>query len=429
MMTPKTILYGAKSIVYRGLSWLTSPQTARMFGEPVFWLAGMRRKSKELDLSQVQRVLVVRLDEIGDMVLCFPLLRELRRLLPQARITLVVKPSVYNLVELCPYVDEILTYDWRVSDRFGVLRRHGRALTLACHHLLPRRFDLAILPRWDADRYHASYVVYFSGAPWRIAYSESVTARKGLINHGFDRLFTHVLRDNAIKHQVEHNLDIIRFLGRHEQNVGLEMWIGAEDEAFAESLLKDHAIGPQDMLIAFAPGAGWPGRQWPLVRFAELGRWLQAEHGARIVIVGGPGEEPLGLELQQTLGSSVVNACGKTTLRQMAALLGRCSLFVGNDAGPMHVAAATGVPVVALFGSGWYQRFAPWCKHYTIVRSQLPCSPCGEQCVYDRPWCMLGITVEQVKRAVVEQLRQAQASIEQLEQCRLKQGYREWTSP
>jgi len=112
------LVQSSMSAVRHVLDWLIFPRGTLIFAEPFFWSLGRRRTGKEIDLSQVNRVLVVRLDEIGDVVMTTPFLRELRRRLPDAWITLVVKPAAYNLVELCPYVHEVRTYDWRGSRYF-----------------------------------------------------------------------------------------------------------------------------------------------------------------------------------------------------------------------------------------------------------------------------------------------------------------------
>jgi len=403
-----------KAIVKRALSWLATPQAAILFGEPFFHLAGMRRRNTG-SLSQVKRALVVRLDEIGDVVMTTSFLRELRRNLPEAWITLVVKSQIYNLVELCPYVNEVLTYDWKVKGRLVNLRRHGRALRLAWRHLWRHRFDLAILPRWDTDYYHGTFLLYFSGARWRVGYSENVIDRKKSLNGGFDRLLTFPLNDNTLRHEVEHNLDVIRYLGGHVQDDRLELWMSKEDETFAERFLTKAGVKLDNLLVGLAPGAGVPKRLWPIDRFAQLGVWLQNVYGAQILVVGGPGEEPLGEELERALGTSMVNAVGRTTLRQMAALLKHCWLFVGNDAGPMHIAAAVGVPVVELschprsgspYSANSPLRFGPWGVSHMVLQPSNSRPPCVDECVADHAHCILSITVEQVKEAVAEQLRQ-----------------------
>jgi heptosyltransferase-2 len=216
-------------------------------------------------------VLVVRLDELGDLVLTVPFLRELRRNLPDASITLLVKPAAYNLMELCPYVDQLLTFDWTTDGRYPVITRHWRALQAARRALWSRPLDLAVVPRWDTDTYHAGFVAYFSGACWRLGYSENVNTDKKRLNANFDRLFTHVLNGMALKHEVARNLDIIRSLGGTVQDDRLELWFSPEDIAFGEAHLAAHGLRSDDMLIAFGPGKRDRKRRWPLSRFIELG--------------------------------------------------------------------------------------------------------------------------------------------------------------
>ncbi|MEM2293081.1 MAG: glycosyltransferase family 9 protein [Nitrososphaeria archaeon] len=393
------------------LWWPASPKVTYFWGELFFKIMGMRCKRYDLTLTEIQKVLIIRLDEIGDIVMTTPFLREIRRNLPSAWIALVVNPQVYNLVELCPYVNEVLVYNWRVSKFLKPLQRHWRALCLARKHLWKQHFDLVIVPRWDIDNYHATFIAYFSGASWRVGYSENVNEIKNQFNKGFDKFFTHVLKDQTVKHEVEHNLDIIRFLGGEIKEDHLELWLSKEDEAFAEWIIMNHNIGWKDLLVGIGPGASTSNREWPLQSFIELGKWLIKEYNAKIIVVGGSKEENLGRMLKQELGNNVINTAGMTTLRQTAALLKHCQLFIGNDSGPMHLAAAMGVPIVELSchpltGSPYAvnspYRFGPWGVKNIILQPHLPTPPCHEQCIIiNKPHCILGISVEQVKQAVV----------------------------
>lgn len=413
-----------KSLARQVLSCLSSPQSIRFIGEPLFWLMLRRRRGRTLSLRLVRRVLVVRLDEIGDVVMTTPLLRELRRQLPEAWISLVVKPAIKNLVELCPYVNEVFTYDRNTKRSNGELRQHWRTLALARKQLWHRRFDLAIVPRWDTDQSHATFVAYFSGAAWRIGFSEKVIAHKRLPNAGYDRLFTHLLYDNKLQHEVKRSLEMIRYLGGLVQEKRLELWVGEDDADYAEEIFREHGVRPGDLVVAFGTSGGHsPMKQWPRENFLELGRWLRQEYDSRVLIVGGPGEETLGWELERGLGPVVINVVGKTSLRQAAALLGRCHLYAGNDAGPMHVAVAMGLPVVALFGSSCLHRFGPWGSGHRVLSLYPSCGPCkGEihldrcrYCTADRPHCILDITVEQVKEAVTHQLQKRFVRLKQWE--------------
>lgn len=414
MVKPNKIVRAIEAIAHYLLYSLTSVRVALLFGGPLYRLTGRWRNAREIRLTEVRRVLLVRLDLIGDMVLTTPLLRELRRNLPGAWITLVARPQVYNLIELCPYVNEVLTYDWNGPRWIRPLVRHYRALRLAWGYLWPRRFDLAILPRWSADHYHGTFLVYFSGAYSRVAYSEDVDPDKKRLNHGFDRLITHpIICIKRPKHEVENNLEILRFLGGRIERDQLELWLEKEDEMFAESVLDKHGVKPSDLLIGVGPGASVPKRRWPLCCFAEIGLWLMSKYNARILLVGGSAEGELGYKLERDLGRSVINTIGRVTLRQGAALVRRCQLYLGNDTGPMHIAAAVGVSVVVLschpksgspFCPNSPKRFGPWGDKHIVLQPENAVSPCEDECVAERPHCIVGIAGQRVKEAVVWQL-------------------------
>lgn len=401
----------ARSAVGRAVSALASPLAVRLTVGPIFWIRRRGARDEPIDLVRLARILVLGLDEIGDVTMTSAFLRELRGNVPGGWITLVVKPAARNLAERCPHVNEVLTYDWSAGADLPEWRRRWRAIRWAWAHLLSRRFDLAILPRWDADYHQATFLAYASGARWRVGYSETVTAHKRRVNTGHDSLCTHVLEDATVKHEVERTLELIRFIGGTVGEDRLELWLGQEDHAYADMVLREAQVEPGEPIIAFAPSGGnSPLKQWPVSHFIELGRRIRAGCPSRILILGGSGEEALGAEIEHMLGPPTINVVGRTTLRQMAAVLKRCHLFVGNDAGPMHIAAAMGIPVVALFGASCPHRFGPWGNGHRVLWTPLPCGPCFQtphvsccsQCIFDRPHCILGITVEEVQRAVEE---------------------------
>lgn len=373
-----------------------------------------------ISIPQIKKVLLIRLDTIGDIVLFTPFLRELRRNLPCARITLVVNTLVYNLVEICPYVNEVLCCDYQKYGWF----RNLKMLSLALFYLRKRKFDLAIMPRWDIDFYNASLLTYLSAAKQRVAYSETVTPEKSKANRGYDRFFTHIIPAGGSKHEVEHNLAVIKFLQGEITNDNLELWTDEKDRIFADSFLDKNGAGKDCFLIGLGPGAGYPKKIWPKERFLELSSRLLKEISprAKIILFGNHGEQPLSSyitahALPQHSGR-IIDAIGKTTLRQAAALLKHCRLYIGNDSGLMHVAAAVKVPLVGI--SAWpsaslssnshYHRFKPWqAEHVMLGPSRLP-EPCRNGCVGPGPHCILQVSVEEVENAA-KQLLPPQAPV------------------
>lgn len=399
----------AVRLLIRGVGALTSPSTTLACARLLPRMRRLARSDRSSGIGGVHKILVVRPDGIGDVILTGPFLRELRRARPNARITLVIAPRALNLLQTCPYVDRVLTV--RIPPPISVvdtwwspLRRRVAALSLARSSLWSESYDLALVPRWGVDHHEASVLAYLSGAPDRVAYSEHVSADREKRNRGYDDFFTHLVDDRSVKHEVQRNLDLLSALGVRVSDNTLEAWLSDEDADFATESLPS----PKEPLVALGPGAGGPTRVWPVDRFAEVGRWVMAR-GARLVLVGGPGEEALGDELRRRLGSGVIDLINKTTLRQSVAVLRQCSLFCGNDAGPMHLAAAAGIPVVEISchpqtgdDLHWNSptRFGPWGVPHRIVRPEKPAHGCTSGCRISAPHCILHVHVDSVIASV-----------------------------
>jgi ADP-heptose:LPS heptosyltransferase len=170
-------------------------------------------------------------------------------------------------------------------------------------------------------------------------------------------------------------------------------------------LLRQAGLSENDLLIAFAPGAAWSYRRWPAERFIALGHWLQETYGAHIVIFAARGEMELAGRIERGLEKArTLNLAAQTTIRQMAAVLRHCRLFIGNDSGPIHLAAGAGVPVVGFYGPGEFERFRPWGQDHEAIRLGLPCSPCSQNCVFADPRCIRGISLDQAQEIIGKKL-------------------------
>ena len=399
----------------QAVRWSFTHRTLRIAGGAWFRLKGRVDNSGRIDLAHVRRVLVVRLDEIGDVVLTTPFLRALRDNLPGAWITLLVRPAIKNLVELCPHVNEVLTYEPADSRYWRSFQASSRTLRLASKHFWRHDYDLAIAPRWDVDSHYGSMVAFLSGARQRLGYSEKVTEEKSRLNAGLDRLLTHAIDGRELAHEVERNLHLIVLIGGTVKQDRLELWCGDADELIADRILARHGANDGSPLIAIAPGAGHPKRMWSLANFAEFAAWAEKHCGGTVLIIGNQEEEWLGKELESRVAGNVINAAGRTSLRETAALLKRCHLFVGNDAGPMHLAAAAGLPVIEischpLNGSTGHTnspaRFGPWRTPHIILRPAEALDPCRDACISEQAHCICGISVGQVKEAAASLLLQ-----------------------
>ncbi len=159
------------------------------------------------------RILLLRLDGIGDVVLFTPFLRALRQAHPESEITLIVQPVVYNLMETCPYIDHLLAYEWREDSAWPLRARCRHAREYMHEHGLVGRYDIVLNPRWGEDYYDAGALAYFSEAPCRVAWSEHVLPIKSKLNCGFDNFYTMTMLDKRICHEVEHNMQFLAQLG------------------------------------------------------------------------------------------------------------------------------------------------------------------------------------------------------------------------
>jgi len=362
------------------------------------------------DVRDARALLVVALAEIGDAVMLSALLRELRGVAPLARVTLVVRPSVRALFEPCPYVDEIVEYEPRCARALRPLVLPARARRFARARLAGRRFDVAVVPRWDVDHHFALAVALFSGAPRRVGFGEHVTARKSRLNAGFSSLLTDVVRGAPVAHEVERMVEIASALGASEPSAALELWLSDADRLTARAVTERPGVASGAPVVALGIGAADPKRRWPVERFAVVGRALQAQIGAHVLVIGGPGDVAPQHALLAALESNAAGLAGKLTLRETSAVLERCRLYIGNDSGPLHLAAAVDVPCVELSchprdGDPQHnnapERFGPWGVPHAVIRPAHPSAPCDASCRAREPHCILQLeAMDVVGRAI-----------------------------
>lgn len=355
---------------------------------------------KKNNKISVNNILIIRLDEIGDVVMTTPFIRELKRNFPKANITLIVKPQIYNLVELCSYVDKVLTFN-RYSGRFGYFINILKAYIYSKTYLKNKKFDLCIIPRWDTDVYGASYLSYFSKAKRRITYSECVSAMKSIENKGFDGFFTDVITKTEHLHEVERNLDVIRFLGGKIFNENLELWISKEDYKSTSNI-----IDKQKINILFCPSAGSKRREWDIDKYCEVLNLLNEKFNFKLIVLGDIKNTSKVLQnLKEKYIGEVIDLVGKTTLRETVALMQAADIFIGGDTGPMHIAAACKIDGVVIschpkngdinHGNS-PKRFGPWQSPLVVLQPEYGLEDCRDGCNKDYAHCINQITVNEV---------------------------------
>ena len=391
--------------------WCTSPRQIRKLLDPVLQNS-LADRSDRLLLKDAKRILVIRLDHLGDAILTSSLFRELRRSSPEAKLTLLTNSEIFPLVEHCPYFDRIEVVPRFKARRFGEVRRLAEDMLWARQTLWPSQFDLAVVPRWENEEFREGFYAYVSGATWKVGFAGKPQSQTGLKDNAFDRFYTHLAPSGSPRHEVERNLELLSWIGGTVADRRTEVWIDAADRKFAEATLPMTTNGNR-VRVAVVLGASSTSRRWPLERFAEAVQWMTQTLGWEVVLLGSRSEIELGRVVEPSGGSLVRNLIGATTIRQTIAVLETCDLYVGNDTGPMHMASAVGVPVVEITGhpangSKVHERstgrFRPFDVPYWIAQPPSGVDECRDFCIRSErgeSHCVLAVTTEQVKDLIM----------------------------
>lgn len=328
-----------------------------------------------------KRILVVKLDHLGDVILATPVFSNLRQAYPNVELHALTGTWSRVVLERHPDVRTIFDYNSPAFSRTGQSTSLKQAFQLY-RELRRQKYDLVVELRGD----------------WRTT--------------GFSllRLTPHRLSRAAL--QIENKLRLARFSGTHETTRNLDLLRHASiptpfqnatfsvtiaDEKWASDFLAIHKINKQYPLVAIHSGSPMPLKRWSPERYAELADWLIARKGTQILFVGVKDEVPIVTEIQRRMQGASINIAGETTLTQLASILHTCNVFIGNDSGPMHLAAAVGTPTIGLYGPGDPTRFAPIGVTCRTIRPKFDCPPCfGATCRFGKDGCMSEIQVTDV---------------------------------
>ncbi len=313
-----------------------------------------------------------------------PAIGTVREFFPTARITLLATPLVAEMFTPHPWVDELLVYD-----RNGRHRGIGGRLRLAAE-LKACAFDLAIiLP----NSFDSALVPWLAGIPRRL----------GLRSDGRGMLLTHGVPQEERRltgHQTGYYLAILDYLGIVATPRSQYLCTTPDEDWVNASLLQNGGILPGDFVIGINPGATYgSAKRWYPDRFAAVADMLAKRWGAKVIVTGGPGETEIASDIVGAMSSPCMNLAGKTGVRGLMAAIKRCNIFITNDSGPMHIAAAFGVPLVAIFGSTDNMTTYPLAEHALVVRQKVDCAPCMKrECPTDH-CCMTAVTPAMVIEA------------------------------
>ena len=358
----------------------------------------------------VEKILILRLDAIGDFILMSAAIRELRANYPAAHITLVVNRRVYPLAEFCPYVNEVIPFDTPFASSVNnqnLLDIIKNSFEFARKNFWSKHYDLSFTTLWDATHIFMSYI---SGARERIGYTLRAE-RNDLGGVFFNRP---VLNNANIVHWCLKNLYLLEASGLKVNRKDIEIWYSAEDFYTAENLLKDFA--PGRIKVAVGIGANVPERKYPVEKYLEAFKQI-IDKGASLVILGGSAEVDDAKFLQDNLPREFVkNIAGmKLNWRVTAAVIAQTNLYIGNDTGTVHCAAALKIPVIVLSrDSKDFAAKNPACEHkvffpYQTEAIALLCEHPLEGCEKSGCWagkahCITQINPEEIVKAFDEMI-------------------------
>jgi lipopolysaccharide heptosyltransferase II len=336
--------------------------------------------------ASARRILLVRLDSLGDVIMTTPAIAAVRAARPDAHLALLTSPAGAAVASLMPGIDATIVYEAPWMKAGASTPSEDRAF-IEC--LAARGFDAAILfTVFSQNPLPAALMLRLAGIPLVLAHSRERAYR----------LLSDEVPDPepaaGIRHEVERQLALVATLGWHARDDRLQLVPAAEARAAARRRLAALGLAPRAFAVLHA-GASAPSRRWPAARFAAVAQRL-ATRGCPALVVGDAREAALAAAVAGRRGRSLA---GELTLAELAALIADARLFIGNNSGPMHVAAAMGTPVVALY-AGTNPQHTPWRVPAAVLSAAVPCAPCFRSvCPEGHHRCLGDISVEAVLAA------------------------------
>jgi heptosyltransferase-2 len=336
-----------------------------------------------MDVS-IKRVVVRGTNWVGDSLMTIPALRALRRVLPDAHITLVIRPGTKGIFSDVDFIDEILVYN----------RKNAFSVVPQVREWKRRRFDLAVLFQ---NAFEAALIPFLAGVPLRLGYATE--SRQALLTHPLP------LPDwRSSRHEVFYYLYLITALeqmlfGRStvcEAEPDASIQISETRKAQAAELLSAYGVSEEDAVVAICPGSiNSRAKRWPAEAYASLADRL-IESKRRVLLIGSKDETDVSEDVTRRMQQQPIVLTGKTTLDQITAVLDRADLIVTNDTGPAHIGAALGRPTIVIFGPTNPLTTRPFAPEAVVLRHPPDCAPCMlRDCPIDHR-CMTAITVDEV---------------------------------
>lgn len=339
-------------------------------------------KQRQFHPESVGSILVIRLYFVGDVLLSTPVMAALRSRFPDAHIAVLIKRRARDVLFENPHIDEVIEYD-------GVRRYHNPVWLVSLARRLRRnRYDLVV----DLTGDHRSSLLLAAADPG---------FRVGVNHCGMGFLLDRRIPYRSEGHIIDHLLTSVEPVGAVAEDPVPVLVLSDSEVREARELLVEAGIQPGEAFVVLSPGANWRFRRWPARRFGALADRVRERLGVPSVVTGSAADVECATAVVEASSGAAVSLAGRTSLRTLAGVASLSAAFVGNDSGPLHVAASQRTPVVGLFGPNTPERYAPRGGESRIVWPRTPCSPCSQkECVRQDDWCMEAIGVDEVFEAL-----------------------------
>lgn len=331
-----------------------------------------------------KKILIIQLQPVGDVLRATPVIVKLKERYPEAEIAFLVYDRYAELLRANPRLNEIIPFNRKFRQEKIDANQTFKELKELTSRLQERGFDLVI-------NLHNTTL---SGI---LAYLVKGRETRGVVLNEYGHLLVPpgwLLAPDYQRTGLNMVEIYLKNVGLDTDGAKLEMYLEEEDLAFREGFLREKGVGDKDLLIGLNPGAAVYSRRWPMERFAEIGNGLTEEFNAKVIIFGSPREKELVKKVSNLMKYKPLEFY-EAALRQLAVLIERCNLFITNDTGPMHMAAAMGTPIIAIFGSVLKNLSLPFASDHIALQADLPCIPCG-RFYCEELNCLKSITVEEV---------------------------------
>ncbi len=322
---------------------------------------------KKKPSKKINKILIIRLGAIGDSIISIPMIRELKRNYPKSKITMLTTSKTGGIYDNIPYLNNVISFKFKEEKNiFYSGYKNMIGLIKILSKLKKENYSVVI----DTEQYsRITPLISYYLSNQRIGFDSEGEGR------GF--LLTAKIEHDENKHEVECFLDLIKPLNIKIKNKTLEFPI--KRDKFVDDFFKENKISKRDLVIAIHPGNSieFAVKRWPKERFAEITRYLTDKYKAKIILVGAPHETELTNEIKRLSKRDLIISAGRTKdISQLAYLLSKCNLFIGNDSTPMHLSASVGIPCIAIFGPANPKKWGPYGKKHISIRKNITCSPC-----------------------------------------------------